>query len=155
MKKVIFVCGEGGHLAQMRRLYVKVGEPKNSLFLVDKPGICSDMSKDEFCTIPLRKKHGTNLFYMMYSFVVNFLLVAKLLISSRCAVLVSTGPGICIIPSIIMRGLGKEVIYIETWSRFSTKSATARIMYRLATVFIVQNEELLALYPRAIYGGRL
>ncbi|HAO9336376.1 TPA: polysaccharide biosynthesis protein, partial [Escherichia coli] len=50
---------------------------------------------------------------------------------------------------------GTKVIYIETWSRFTTYSLSGRIMYRLSNKFYIQNKSLLELYPKAIYSGRL
>ena len=83
--------------------------------------------------------------------------------SARCVsllfgkdkVLISTGPGIAIIPAIAMRAKGGVVIHVETWSRFTTKSATGRLMYLLAQHFLIQNTSLTRHYPTAIYAGRL
>ena len=60
-----------------------------------------------------------------------------------------------VVPSIIFRLLGKKVVYIESWSRFYTASATGIFMYRIANQFYVQNEPMLKRYPKAIYSGRL
>ncbi|HBH9612460.1 polysaccharide biosynthesis protein, partial [Escherichia coli] len=70
-------------------------------------------------------------------------------------VIVTTGPGIAIAATLAAKLVGTKVIYIETWSRFTTYSLSGRIMYRLSNKFYIQNKSLLELYPKAIYSGRL
>ena len=69
--------------------------------------------------------------------------------------MVSTGPGIAILPAILTRSFGGKVVHIETWSRFYSKSMTGKVMYFLANKFYVQNQSLLKLYKQAIYSGKL
>jgi len=69
--------------------------------------------------------------------------------------LVSTGPGMVVLPAIIFKLLGKKVIFLESWSRFYTPSLTGKIMYRIADTFYIQNETLQSTYPKAIFSGRL
>jgi beta-1,4-N-acetylglucosaminyltransferase len=51
--------------------------------------------------------------------------------------------------------LGIRVIYIETGSRVFALSSSGKILYRFADLFFVQWSELLPLYPKAVYAGRL
>ncbi|MDP3029141.1 MAG: hypothetical protein Q8O04_06545 [Deltaproteobacteria bacterium] len=46
-------------------------------------------------------------------------------------------------------------IFIESWSRVTTKSTTGKICYYLSDLFFVQWPELIKRYPKAIYAGRL
>ena len=50
---------------------------------------------------------------------------------------------------------GSKVIYIETLANSSTKTATGRLIYHIADVFVVQWEEMLELYPKAKYWGMI
>ncbi|MDD2698435.1 MAG: hypothetical protein PHF17_06500 [Arcobacteraceae bacterium] len=61
---------------------------------------------------------------------------------------VSTGPGIV---SLFFKIFGKKIVFVETWSRFETKSMTGKI----ADKFYIQNKSLQKHYPKAIYGGLL
>ena len=47
----------------------------------------------------------------------------------------------------------KKIIYIESFARVDNASLTGKLFYKIADVFIVQWEELLKIYPKAIYGG--
>jgi hypothetical protein len=81
--------------------------------------------------------------------------ISLLLLLRGQLIIVSTGPGIAIIPAIIFRLFKKLVIHVETWSRFYSKSLTGMIMYPVSDIFIIQNIELQCFYKRAIYAGRL
>ena len=44
---------------------------------------------------------------------------------------------------------GSKIIYIETFANRNKKTATGRLLYPIADLFIVQWEEMLKLYPKA------
>ena len=50
---------------------------------------------------------------------------------------------------------GSKIIYIETYANRNKKTATGRLIYLIADLFIVQWEEMLKLYPKAVYGGSI
>ena len=56
---------------------------------------------------------------------------------------------------IIGKIFGSKIIYIETFANRNKKTATGRLIYKIADLFIVQWEEMLKLYPKAIYGGSI
>ena len=47
----------------------------------------------------------------------------------------------------------KKIIYIESFARCNKPSLTGKIMYKFADIFIVQWEEMLEFFPKAMYGG--
>ena len=48
---------------------------------------------------------------------------------------------------------GSKIIYIETFANIHTKTITGKLIYTFADLFIVQWEEMLELYPKAICWG--
>ena len=50
---------------------------------------------------------------------------------------------------------GSKIIYIETFANINKKTATGRLIYPIADLFLVQWEEMLELYPKAKYRGGL
>ena len=62
----------------------------------------------------------------------------------------TAGPMCC-----IGKIFGSKIIYIETFANIKTKTITGRIIYLFADLFIVQWEEMLKLYPKAKFAGRL
>ena len=57
--------------------------------------------------------------------------------------IISTGPGLVVLPALLIRLTGGVVIHIETWSRFETASLTGRVMYHLSSVFMSKTESYL------------
>jgi len=50
---------------------------------------------------------------------------------------------------------GSKIIYIETIANVNKKTATGKLIYPIADLFIVQWKEMLEVYPRAVYGGSI
>lgn len=155
---ILFIYGVGGHKEQMKR-FLKLLDLDNKfkkIALIENNG---DLDLfDELIQIPpARDKYNslktilTAPYFVLYSIYTTFRLIFKY----NTKVLISTGPGLAFIPSIIFRVLGKKVIFIETWSRFNTQSLTGKMMYKIANIFYIQNESLKNIYPNAIYSGRL
>jgi len=159
MTNTIFLFyGEGGHKAQMERLlshFSNLRKDINYIGLVEGK-IAIDKIKN-YHLIPMRSKYNKlfALFLIPCALFYNTVKVLFLIIRYRPRGFISTGPGSVIFPAIFCRMFHKKIVYIETWSRFNTKSFTGKIMYFLANKFYVQNAELLALYPKAIYAGLL
>lgn len=151
---VLLVYGEGGHAAQMNRLIKRLELKRNEMVsIVDSVKL--QYLGQQFVVPATRKKHKNNVVYTCLSFFNNLTLTLRVFYKYDIKLVISTGPGICVIPSLFARVLGRDVIFLETWSRFETRSFSGRIMYRLASHFYVQNKELLKLYPNAEYSGRL
>jgi hypothetical protein len=157
-KKIILaVYGEGGHEAQLARLMLKLSPliKCDIITMTDsKKNHC--WSKDKVFLPELRDKEKHDIIGMIrrVKSILGVLsnMKKKYYVSSIC----STGPGIAILASLYFKIFSStQIIYIETWSRFSSKSLTGRFMYFFADVFYIQNKELQPLYPKAIYSGRL
>lgn len=153
---LLVLAGEGGHLAQAER-FLAMLEPRtfdsvtlytdNFRKVIKGADKCYEL-KD------LRKKSGFSLPQVcIHNFLVLRYFFPKLL--KKNVAVISFGPGVALVPALLAKLFRKRIVHIETWSRFYSQSATGRYMYRIADKFYVQNEELLKLYPNAIYAGRL
>ena len=47
----------------------------------------------------------------------------------------------------------KKIIFIETLANRDTRTMAGRMVYPIADYFLVQWENMLKLYPKAIYSG--
>ncbi len=56
---------------------------------------------------------------------------------------------------ILAKVFNKKLIYIETIANVTTRTRTGNFIYKHADLFIVQWEELLTVYPEAVYGGSI
>jgi len=161
-KSILLVYGAGGHSEQMSRLlniingkhhahYVALTEPKAKL-RCEIPEVCY--------VCALREKYRnysrfTDVLRIIGSFMANIVISYKMVRKFNVRLIISTGPGIAIPVALVGRLLGRNVIHIETWCRFYTRSHTGRFMYYLANDFWLQNNELQKLYPKARYVGSL
>jgi UDP-N-acetylglucosamine:LPS N-acetylglucosamine transferase len=160
-KTILLVYGEGGHKAQMMRLYKKLQQEDVSK-KIEFIGICENMQcidtlKINYSFPPLRDKFSIlKTLYMLPVSIIKYIYVlAKIHLKHNPVAIISTGPGIAIIASIYFKIFRKKIIFVETWSRFSTTSLTGRVMYRLANKFYIQNKSLDVIFPKAIYSGLL
>lgn len=112
-------------------------------------------SNKHYKTEEFRNKYSNIKIFTRLAPIIILINTFRLLRKHKFKVIISTGPGIAISAGIAAKLFRVKIIHIETWSRFYSKSFTGRIMYKLADKFYVQNEELLKIYPKAIYSGRL
>ena len=55
--------------------------------------------------------------------------------------------------ALLMKLFGKKLIYIESFAKVTTQTLSGKLLYKYADRFYVQWEEMLKLYPNAIYKG--
>jgi len=153
MKKVLFIASTGGHLSELLQL--------KSMFDKYDYHIVTEKTKS---TISLQEKHQNKVNYLVYGTKSNMLTYPfKLLyncfkslfiyLKVRPKVIITTGAHTAGPMCCIGKILGSKIIYIETFANSKSKSATGRIVYWFADLFIVQWESMIKLYPKAKYNG--
>lgn len=152
-KRVMFISSTGGHLNELLMLK-KMFNKYDYLIVTEK----------DFTNKDLKKKYNKNIKYLIFASQKNKIIyLFKLLINSfislyyyilfRPKYIISTGahtagPMLC-----IGKLLGSKIIFIETFANSQSKTKTGSLVYKFADLFIVQWEEMLKLYPNAVYGG--
>jgi len=91
------------------------------------------------------------------SLFVNFFEFFYILIKERPRVIFSTGSEIAILPFFLGKTLLRsKLIFLETVTRVTEPSLTARVVYPISDLFLVQWEGLLKSFgPKAQYRGRV
>ncbi len=151
-KKVLFIASTGGHLSELLQL--------KSLFNQYKSYLITEKTKS---TIGLKKKYdnveylvyGTkdHIFSYAFKFLFNCFKSLVLFIKIRPKVIVTTGTHTAVPICYIGKIFGSKIIFIETFANSKTKTLSGKLIYPIANTFIVQWEEMLKFYPKAIYGG--
>lgn len=159
-KSVLIVYGEGGHQAQMRRLLGRFSELQRDgvrVIAIQELGAqVMDIASVTTHVQPLRAKtKRTAILISGVNFCRAVVTSYRLMAAHDVGFVLSTGPGIAIPVAVAARLRGVSVSHIETWSRFFSSSWTAKFLYFLATDFYVQNKELLSVFPKATWSGRL
>ena len=97
----------------------------------------------------------THLLKYIFQLFLNCFISIYYFIKIRPQYIVTTGTHtagpICVLGKIFRR----KIIFIETFANRHTKTATGRIIYKFADLFIVQWDEMLELYPKAVLGGSI
>lgn len=156
---ILLVYGKGGHAAQMKRFLHKKKESGAECRYITLSNANLDFPSiiDSYFCIDARDK-----FYWYKNFFISiayiFLAIVQMIricFKYKVVGMISTGPGLAVIPSLICRLLFKKVVFFEDWCRFSTPSIAGRMMYLIANKFFIQQESLRKFYPDGIYMGRL
>ena len=155
-KKVMFISSTGGHLEELTQLkemfskydyHIVTEKTKSNLSLTIKyPNRVSFLIYGSYTTLKKKITYPFKLLLNCFKSVFIYIKVRPKYIVSTGAH--TAGPMCC-----IGKIFGSKIIYIETFANSNTKSKTGKIVYKFADLFIVQWEELLKLYPNAVYGG--
>lgn len=148
--RVIFCTSAGGHFAEMMRLK-SIIKKYNGVIITEK----TKASVSDFPTkyVPYSSRNEGFIYIFKYSFVCMLSLVYFLYY--RPKVIISTGVHSTLPFCVLGWIFRKKVIYIETVAVVNQPTLTGKIMYKIASDFYVQWEDLLNVYPEAIYGGVL
>lgn len=152
-KKVLFISSTGGHFSELMQL-----KP-----LFEKYNYHIITEKDKM-TQNLKKKYNDKISYLIYGtrshiFKYIFILFINCWISLfnyikiRPKYIITTGTHSAGPMCCIGKIFGSKIIYIETFANKDTKTATGKLIYHFADLFIVQWEEMLENYPKATLGG--
>lgn len=155
MKKVLFISSTGGHLNEL--LQLKPIFKKYDYHIVTEKDKSTRELKEEYKEKISYLPYGTRSKIFSYIFKYTYLILKSIFLYFRIRpkYIVTTGTHtagpICYFAKIF----GTKIIYIETFANINKKTATGRLIYPIADLFIVQWEEMLKIYPKAILGGSI
>lgn len=154
-KKVLFISSTGGHLSELMQL-----EPlfeKYDYHIITEKDKVNENLKEKYGEKIYFLPYGTRakLFSYLFKYFYLCLKTIYLYFKIRPKVIVTTGTHTAGPMCIIGKLFRSKIIYIETFANTSKKTATGKLIYPIADLFIVQWEEMLELYPKAVYGGSI
>ena len=152
-KKIILVCSDGGHLAQileLKSLFLQF----NYLIVTEKTEATYAL-KDLYNIKFLRSRPlGKGRYFMFwYILILNFFLSAKILLAHFPKVIITTGSHTAVPMCFIGKFLKRKIVWILSYARVNSKAKSASLVYPLSDRFIVQWESAQLLYPKSIYLG--
>jgi len=156
---VLLVYGKGGHTAQMHRFINNAPAELKSKKLVALSDVTAKNTDfvEQFYCVEARDKFSyiKNLFVFIVCFLWAVMQMVRILFKYKVTGMISTGPGVAVVPAAICRLFAIKVVYFESWSRIYMPSLAGKIMYRIANVFFIQHKSLQKFYPKGIFSGRL
>lgn len=154
-KKVLFISSTGGHLNELLQLS-PLFEKYNYHIITEKDKANETLKQtygDKISFLP----YGTRA--KLFSYIFKYLWLCIKTIYYYCKikpkVIITTGTHTAGPMCILGKICGSKIIYIETFANTNKKTATGRLIYPIADLFIVQWEEMLKIYPKAVYGGSI
>lgn len=153
MKKVLFIASTGGHLNELFQL--KPIFNKYNYYIITEKDKSTINLKNEYKNKISYLIYGTrkNKFAYIFKFIFNSFKSLFLYIKIRPNYIITTGTHTAVPICYIGKLFGTKIIFIETFANRNTKTLSGKIIYPISNLFIVQWEEMLKLYPKAILGG--
>ncbi|HEY0415593.1 MAG TPA: PssD/Cps14F family polysaccharide biosynthesis glycosyltransferase [Gaiellaceae bacterium] len=146
---VLLVASSGGHLLQLAQLRGEWPRDERAWVTFPTTDARSLLQGEEVWFA----HHPTN--RNIPNLLRNLVLAVRVIASARPRAIVSTGAGVAVPFCYVGRLFGARVVFIESFSRTSNPSLTARLVYPVAHDFFVQWPEILEYFPRGRYEGQL
>ena len=153
MKQVLYISSTGGHLNELMQLAPSFS--KYDYHIITEKDKTNEYLKEKYGKRISYLPYGTRSKMFEYVFKYTFLIFKTIFLyfKIRPKVIITTGTHTAGPMCYLGKLFGSKIIYIETFANINKKTATGRLIYPIADLFIVQWEEMLELYPKAKYGG--
>lgn len=147
--KLCFAASSGGHYEQLLRL-----EPlmkKYESFVITEETLYKTRINGEkmYYMKQVNRKEKTFIPRM----ITNTFRSLKIFFKEKPDVVICTGVLAMIPICLIAKLAGKKLIYIESFAKVTTATQSGKLLYKFADQFYVQWEQMLKIYPNAIYLG--
>ena len=151
MKKVMFISSVGGHLTQMLELK-SLFKDYDYVLVTEKTDVTKDMNKKYKMDYLM---YGSRFFMFKYIWVCfcNFFKSIYLFIKYNPKVIVTTGAHTAVLICYLGWIFRRKVIFIESYAKRKDKTLAGKLVYPIATHFVVQWETMKELYPKAKFFG--
>ncbi|MDC3212138.1 PssD/Cps14F family polysaccharide biosynthesis glycosyltransferase [Pseudoalteromonas distincta] len=154
-KTILLIYGDGGHKQEMKLLYSRLSNSSLKFITVGPTSLDVSISHYKLGDVRHKNSRLKSLLMAFNGVLKSCNLTISLCLKYEVTGVISTGPGISIVPSLILKLCGKKVVFIETFCRFYSRSITGRIMSKISDEFWVQNIEQKKLYKNSKFCGRL
>ncbi|MDD3028022.1 MAG: hypothetical protein PHI41_08270 [Erysipelotrichaceae bacterium] len=147
--KVCLVGSSGGHLMHLQMLKPFWEEEDRFWVTFDKADSRSLLKDEKMykCYYPTNRS--------LKALVINTILAYKVLKKEKPDLIISSGAAVAV-PFFYLGKLFKaKLIYIEIFDRINKPTMTGKMVYPITDRFIVEWEEMLKVYPKAINLGSI
>ena len=154
-KKVLFISSTGGHLNELLQLAPLFD--KYEYNIITEKDKSNEGLKDKYENKVYFLPYGTRSKIFTYIFKYFYLCIKTIYyyFKLRPKVIITTGTHTAGPMCYLGKLFESKIIYIETFANKNKKTATGKLIYPIADLFIVQWEEMLKIYPKAVYGGSI
>lgn len=148
-KKICFIASSGGHFEQLMMLKPLI-EKYNSFIVTEKTKYeASNNLIQTYYLKQVNRREFRFIFYMIINLIKSWMIFLK----EKPDIVISTGALVTIPICLIAKIFRKKIIFIESFAKVNSPTLTGKLVYHFADQFYVQWEEMLEIYPNAIYKG--
>ena len=152
-RKILFIASTGGHLNELMQL--KPLFKKYDYHIVTEKTKVDKSYKDEYKDKISFLIYGTKKYPIRYifKFLANCFISLIYFFKYQPEVIITTGTHTAVPMCYIAKLFGSKVIFIETFANRTTGTVAGRLIYPIADTFVVQWDEMLKVYPKAVCWG--
>lgn len=144
MNNIMLICSAGGHSTELQYALEGVDLSKfNKQVFVSYNNFMADKYQYEYLLNP-----GRSLSKLLICSIHSL----RLFLKYRPKVLISSGASIAVPMLLISFLFRRKIIFLESLAFIDEPTWTGRIAYKISSLFIIQNRELLRFYPKATLG---
>ena len=147
--KIIFAASSGGHFEQLMMLKPLM-EKYDSILVTEKTKYGA--GKLDIKTYYVKQINRKEWLFVP-KFIANMWKSVRIILKEKPTVMITTGVLATIPLALLMKLFKRKLIYIESFAKVTSKTLSGKLLYKYADQFYVQWEEMLKLYPNAIYKG--
>lgn len=147
--KLCMVGSSGGHLTHLYMLKPFWETKKRFWVTFPKEDAKSILKGEKIypCYFPTNRS--------LKAFIINAIKAWKILRIEKPDLIISSGAAVAVPFFYLGKLFGAKLIYIEVFDRIDKPTLTGRMVYPITNKFIVQWEEQLKIYPKAINLGSI
>lgn len=148
---VIFISSVGGHLTQMLQLK-EIFNEYDYVLITEKTDVTKNIRnvyKSEYLLYGSRNF----LFSYIFKFSFNIFKSIYMFFKYNPDVIVTTGTHTAVPMCYIAWLFRRKIIFIESFAKRTSPTLSGRLIYPIATTFVVQWKSMLKFYPNAEYWG--
>lgn len=147
--KIVFAASSGGHFEQLLMLKPLM-EKYDSILVTEKTDYGA--GKLDMKTYYMKQINRKEILFIP-KFLANTWKSLRIILKEKPTVMITTGVLATIPLALLMNLFGGKLIYLESFAKVTSKTLSGKLLYKYADQFYVQWEEMLKLYPNAIYKG--
>lgn len=149
MKKICFLASSGGHFEQLMMLKPLMHKYESFIMTEKTQYSVADKEIKQYFLSQINRREIAFLFKI----IINTIKSLSVFLKEKPDIVISTGVLATIPMCIIAKIFRRKLIYIESFAKINSPTLTGKFLYRFADEFYVQWEEMLKVYPKAIYKG--
>lgn len=148
-KKICFISSSGGHYEQLMMLKPLMLKYRSFIITEKTKYSLKDKKIKTYFLKQVNRKEKQFIFMMFY----NSIKSIGIFLKEKPDIIICTGVLATIPMCLIGKLFGKKIIYIESFAKVTSATETGKLMYKIADQFYVQWENMLTIFPNAIYLG--